>query len=235
MKITSVEQRKLTNLFVHLIYFLLFIGFSFSTIDKTSENSNITFERNKFYLGDLSVLENKYLFDTVCFLLENQKESIENFNETLIYKLIEKIFKKIQDHNYAKISMKEINIILNIIILKMDEISEINFNNEFFYISIFYLTGIYTNHKNNDLNFKNFNEKIIRIISKKIYYEIKDSINIKNNSTKLHFLKNYICVLKFLAKKKFFYINLENNKKLKEHMKKIFLVIKFFKKRIDNI
>ena len=138
MKIKSIKQTKTADIIKHLLSFVLLMGFVTSTIDKTNINSKSKRETilQELNLEDMSTIENKNKFLFLSSMVENHRsEKIENFNETLTYKLIEKIYLKVIDQNYENNSMKEINEILDIIMTKISEISEHNINNDFFFSS----------------------------------------------------------------------------------------------------
>ena len=217
MQISSIEQTKTTHIIRHLLLFVVLIVFSFSTLDKTNVNLNKTSYFDKLMKADLNFLENEHLYEKFSSKLENEDlESLENFNQTFTYKIIQKIYIKIKNPHYDNISMKEINKILDIIIKKISEISEHNIHNEFFNGSIIYLIGIYSSYKNNDFNFENFNQKIIPIINKIIYIENYEYNNVMFNMKKYNFINNCIKLFIILVKSNNFFFNLAKNIKLKE-------------------
>ena len=216
MKVKNIEKTKTTHIIRHFILFVGFISFVTSTINVSNVNSNLKKDiiLEKLIIEDLNFLEDQYLFKKISYNLENQKlEKIENFNETFIYKFIEKVYLKVIDPNYKIISIKEINEILNIIVIKVSENQENNINNMFFNETILNLIGIYSNYKLNDFNHGNFNKNIIPIINK--------ILNNRNNiflynSPKNKFLKNSIIKFKIFTENNNFFFNLEKNKELKK-------------------
>ena len=129
----SIELNKKANIIGYLLIFVVLIGFSFSTVDKTSVNLNNKIHIDKLIIEDLNFLKNKYILSEVISILENQKlESFINFEETLTFNLIKEICMKVIGSKYKNIPMEEINEILNIIIIKISEISKLDINKEFF-------------------------------------------------------------------------------------------------------
>ena len=220
MLMTSFKQIKLNIVIIHLLLFVLLIGFSFSSLHKIDENLNITIDTNKIIIEDFSVLENEHLFSEIKSKLEYEcLENEENFINTFTYKFIIEIKNKVIISNNENISMKKINEITDILIRQISIISENNYNNEFFYKTILNLIVIFSNYKNNDLNFENFNEKIIPIIYKILNEEINEYSNDKINSTKRKFLQDFLYEMSlFLTYKEniYFFFNLIKNEKLKE-------------------
>ena len=214
MQMTSIEQQKKNNIIRYLFIFVVLIGFSFSTLDEKNINLNsdrdIIFE--KIFLTDLYILNNpKDIFLVIYMINGDKTESLENFNETFTYKLIENIYVKFKDSNYENIPIIEIDKILNIIIDKISEIFEKNiYNNNFLNEAIIILTGIYSNYNNDNRNLKNFNKKIIPIannIIKNHKYRYNDTKN----------FREYIIKFLDLTKNKNFFFNLEKNLELKKH------------------
>ena len=76
----------------------------------------------------------------------------------------------------------------------------------FFFQAIYYLIGIYSNYKKNDLNFENFNKKIIPIIKKIHNKENNEYKNDINNSSKYKFLNDCINLFKILLKNDNFFL-----------------------------
>ena len=233
MQISSINS-KTTNFTKYFLFFIIFISFSNSTLDITNLNSNLDkyIILEKLYSGDLSILENKNTFFFVVYLLEYEKNSIiykksfEGFNKTLIFKLIKGIKYKIITINHEFIPMEETNEILEICIEYISKIYENNIHNNFINKAILNLLVIYSNKKDNILNFENFNEKIIPIIIKILDKEIFESNDDINNST-----KNISIINKIHDKEKYGHINFINNS-----TKRIFLkdCIDLFKKFMRN-
>ena len=219
MRITSIENRKTTNLTIKILLFMILFSFCTSTLTKTTNSLNLNKDiiLEKLNSGDLSVINKIDIFCFLRFIYENQKlKSLEKFNETLSLKIIIKIYLKVKDQNYKNFPVEKMDEILKIFIIKISENSVQNLHNKFLYRAIFYLIGIYSQYENSDLNFESFNEKIIPII-----YKIINKDNNKyrigtNNSAKYNVLNNCINVFKIFTKRKFFFNNLEKNIKLKE-------------------
>ena len=229
MQIKSIKQTKTRNLIRHLFFFIVLIDFSFSTLDKTNINSN--FDRdlilNKLILEDISfVLKDLNFFDIKSKINDEKKtiidkKSLEDFNKTLTYKLINEIYIKVTSLNNEILIIKETNVILKILIENISEISEMNIYNYFYIHVIFNLIGIFSNYKNDDYNLKNFNEKIIPITYEIICNENKKHINDMNNLTKYSFLNHCISIFEHFTINNNFFFNLEKNEK----MKKLFIKI----------
>ena len=221
MQITSIKQTKTYNL-IRLLLFIILISFSTSTTENTNIYSNLSCDiiLKKLFSGDLSVIENKAGF--LISMIEDEineiyeKKTLEYFNKTLTFRLINLINNNISS-NYEVMQMIKINEILDILILKISEISKLYiYDNFFFEESILNLIYIYSNNKKNNLNFENFNNKIIPIINKildKMNNECKNDIN---NITEYNFFNDCIDLFKILSKNEIFFSNLKNNQKLKK-------------------
>ena len=223
MEINSKEHTKTNNIMRHLLFFVVFIGFVSSTINKTNINSNSDREiiLDIINTGYLSVIEK--INDEKNWFIE--KKSLEGFNKSLTFNLVSEINNNIDIKNYEKISLKEMNKILDIFIGNIEEISELNiFNNIFFNETILDLFFIYYNYENNDLNFENFNKKIIPIIYKILGKEIIEYKKDINKIKKKSFIKKYENILEILSENKNFFYNLKKYEKLN----------KFFKNMIDE-
>ena len=222
MQMTSIKRTNITNLTRQLLLFVMLIGFSFSTLEKISVNSDETINFNKILFDDLSVLKHKKTFEFFSSLVEYEKhliiknESLENFDKSLTYKYLIKIYKKVIDSNYENIPVKETNEILDIFIENISEISKISINNNYFFNeAIFNLLGIFSNYENDYFNFENFNIKIIPMIKKIICKENYEYNNHINKSTK-YFLTESIILFTDFMKNINFFLNLDKNIKLKK-------------------
>ena len=223
MQTTCIEQIKITNLTIRLLLFIILISFSSSTLNKKNANSNLDADiiLEKLISGDLSLIEDKNNFLFLSSILEDEKneiiykKSFKGFNNTISYKLIIEINKNVITTNYEIMGMKEINEILKIFIKNISDIFELDINNNFFNEVIFNLLGIYSNYKNNHLNYENFNEKIIPIIYKIIDKELYEYNNNNKPSTN-DFLTECISIFTYFTKNNNFFLNLEKNNKLKE-------------------
>ena len=237
-QIIIIEQRKNINLIRNLLLFIGFLSFVHSTNHKTDENSNlyINIILEKLNSGDLGFLEDENNFIFISSMIEDEKQeivdkkSLENFDETfLILKLINKININVISSNYEVTPIKETNKILDILIENVSEISEIYINNTINYniylnFTVLNLIGIYSNYKNNDLNFQNFNEKIIPII-----YKILDDDNneFKKNEKYieekffLQYCMSYMSLFILFTENVNFFLNLDKNEKLKKLLKNI--------------
>ena len=212
MQITIFEQSKTIYVIRHLLSFIIHIGFSSSTLDLTSICLYKTRDFSKLISEDMSVLNNEIYFHIVKYKLEIEKlNGLIDFNESLAYKLIEKIYVRVKNENYKNMPMEQINIILDIIIRNMSEFSENSIFNEFFNGTILNLIGIYSNYEKNDLNSVNFNEKIIPIANNII--NMNKTIFIENKKI----FRKYVIKFADFTKKKIFFFNLEKNEKLKKH------------------
>ena len=141
MQTTSKEQKKTINIIRNLFLFVVLIGFVASNPEKTSKHSNSNRNlKKKTDLVDLNNIDKPKFFFSVKFTKTNDKiESLENFKDTLTFKYIEKICALLRDSNYENVQIKRINIILDILINNISEISEIEINNMFFLEAIFNL------------------------------------------------------------------------------------------------
>ena len=130
---------------------------------------------------------------------------------TTTHIFIKQIYDKVEkyDNKIIIIIMKKFDKLFNIIIDKINIVKKYDIYNVFLEDSILKLIGIYSNIKKNDLNFENFNEKIIPI-AKKIF---KETETIEN---KLKILIKYIKMYKILSRNRNFFVNLVYNIKLKE-------------------
>ena len=219
---TSIRQRKTTNLVIHVLLFIISIVFCTSTFNMTNVNSNETIDYDKLISSDFNFLKNQYLFEKITYSIEHEKnfiidkKSLVNFDKTITFKFIREIFSKVITSNYEIMPMKKTNEITNMLIMKICEIYNLNINNNFFNVAIFYIIGIYSNYKNNFFDFENFNKKIIPII-----YEIIEKHNIEynnniKNSRKYNILNFFIHIFIIFTEKKTFFYNLVKNEKLKE-------------------
>lgn len=165
MQMKSINQRKITSSTIHFLLFSILIRFCSSTLNITNFNLNEYIILEKFNSGDLDVIANKNNFLFISSMIKDEKNKIiekknfKDFDKTITYKFINEIKYKFLTINYEIIPMKETNEILNIFIENISEISEYNSHNDFFNETIINLTGIYSNYKNNYLNFVYFNEK----------------------------------------------------------------------------
>ena len=227
---TGIEQTKMTNLIRHLLLFIVLIGFSYSNLDKTNLNSNLYRDTilRKLNSGDLTFLIEEDNLSFIINLINDEKKtiidkkSLEGFNKTISYKLINEIYIKVTSLNNEILPIQETNQILKIFIESMSEISEMKVYNNFFYNqAIFKLVEIYSIYKDDDFNFENFNEKIIPIINKKIEKEKYEYENSLKYIVTRNFLIDCIEIFSKLTKKKIFFVNLEKNEKIKELFIKI--------------
>lgn len=211
----SFELAETANKMRHLLFFVLLIGFSFSTIDKRYENLNNTINSDKHIIGDINVSDSEDIINEVSPNLEIEDlESLKNYSFTInsIYQKLNKIITS----DYEIIQIKEKKEILDFIIENINEISKLETYNNFFYNEVIMnLIGIFLNYKNSNLNSKYFNKKIIPKIYNIIFEENNEFYHI-GKIIKYNFLKECIDIfIKFIENKDFF-LNLEKNKKLKK-------------------
>ena len=230
MQITSIIQTITINIIKRLLLFVVLISFSISTIEKTNVNLNLDRDNilEKINSGDLSFLKDEDYFPIFTSIIEDEKnriihkESLEGFDESLISKLVFEIYNNIDTPNYENISIKKTNEILDTFIRNISKISELNIYNNFFNITILDLLFIYCNNKNDNLNFENFNEKIIPIINKILLKEVIKCKKDINNFTKNSFMKKCNNVYQVMSKNESFFLNLSKNIELKKLFINIF-------------
>ena len=118
---------------------------------------------------------NNIHFNYIISMINNEEiKSLENFNNTLTFKLTNVICKKII-HSRLDFPKKEINLILYLIMFNITRKAKNEYNNWAFKYTILHLIGIYINGENSDSNLENFNENIIQIAKEIIYEEENES------------------------------------------------------------